>query len=171
MDELRLGGKNLLLNSWHCYNRPSLLDLEKRVIESSIDEENVLILPCSMARPYDRSRTHRRMREVFAGEGYNIDEYLQVVISSIGIVPEQFWNDSAVVSYNSGVPDVYRTLRLARNFFSRFKFKRVVSVLSYEPYRDVLRICEKEQLIEQLVEIPVRSRQFHVSTVRRRSRG
>jgi hypothetical protein len=68
-----------------------------------------------------------------------------------------FWEDPIVAAYDSGVPDVYRVLRLMRAFFSRARYQQVIDCLEFEPYRDCLRIIERERLVGAIIDGPPRN--------------
>ena len=73
------------------------------------------------------------------------------MITSIGIVPEELWENPVVGSYDAGVPDIYRLLRLARTFFSSHSYDKVIDCLSFEPYSDILRILRAEGHFQELI--------------------
>ncbi len=143
--------KSLLLNGWQSYGRPSVRVLEHllRTVPAAVSRAAV-VLPCSLRRPYDQSRTHRKIYTVLKERGYDLGEFHKVVITSLGVLPEEMWNLPQVLAYDAGVPDVYRILRLARVWFARARYQLVVDCLQFQPYRDVLRILHKESLIPKL---------------------
>jgi len=74
----------------------------------------------------------------------NADE---IVVSSLGVVPSAHWEDPIVLAYDSGVPDIYRVLRLMRSYFRKVRYDQIIDCLEFEPYRDCLRIIHGEGLV------------------------
>jgi hypothetical protein len=81
-----------------------------------------------------------------------------VVISSVGVLPEHLWNHPVALAYDAGVPDIYRTLRLVREFFSARRYEKIVDCLEFQPYTDCLEIAQREGLIGCLAPGPRRRR-------------
>ena len=74
----------------------------------------------------------------------HIDE---IVVSSIGVVPRNLWDHPVVQAYDSGVPDIYRILRIMRAFFRKARYAIVVDCLEFAPYSDCLSIIAREGLV------------------------
>jgi hypothetical protein len=145
----------LLLAGWQSYGRPSVRALEAAVAAVRPRATVAVVLPCAMRRPYDKSKTHRRLYRLLADNGHEVSEMHRIVISSLGVLPEEVWSTPQVLSYDAGVPDVYRLLRLARGYFSAKKYSSVFDCLQFEPYSDVLRIIAGEGAISNLVRLPL----------------
>jgi hypothetical protein len=131
---------------WQSYGRPEVLDFDQRVLRlAAASASTAALLPCARRRPYYESKTHKRftgaLREMNTG---SVDE---IVISSLGVIPSSFWSDPVVLAYDSGVPDVYRVLRIMRAFFFRARYETVIDCLEFEPYRDCIKIIHSEGLI------------------------
>ena len=77
-----------------------------------------------------------------------------MVVSSIGIVPEVYWDDPVVAAYDSGVPDIYRILRLMRLYFRKAPYIEVIDCLEFKPYSDCLQIVKREGLIHTMRDGP-----------------
>ena len=134
----------LLLNGWQSYGRSSVLALEETAECVPASREIAAVLPCARRRPYDHSRTHRRIYALLEEHGYHLDQIHLIVITALGVLPREVWNDPRVLGYDAGVPDIYRTLRLVRSYFGRRPYRLVIDCLQFEPYRDVLRITQRE---------------------------
>jgi hypothetical protein len=142
------------LTGWQSYGRPEILDFCSRVIASAAaGTATAVVLPCARRRPYRLSKTHKRLGRDLDGA---LKPFEEIVISSLGVIPSAFWNDPVVLAYDSGVPDIYRVLRLMRAFFTRARYHQVVDCLEFEPYRDCLRIIQREGLIGAIREGPAR---------------
>jgi predicted RNA-binding protein len=140
---------------WQSYGRPELLDFEERVAAAALDRHPIaVLLPCARRRPYRLSRTHKRLWQGLATQTLRQSEVDQIVISSLGVIPQAFWEDPVVLAYDSGVPDIYRVLRLMRSYFAPRRYQTVVDCLEFEPYRDCLRIIEREGLVGRIAEGP-----------------
>jgi hypothetical protein len=143
--------QHLPLTGWQSYGRPEVLALNTLVEKSAqAKKKSAVLLPCARKRPYAESKTHRRIwRELKAS---SVDPAMvdQLVVSSIGIVPEILWNDPVVLAYDSGVPDIYRVLRLMRIYFRKAHYEVVIDCLEFKPYSDCLRIVAREGMIGEV---------------------
>jgi predicted RNA-binding protein len=154
--------KTLMLNGWQSYGRPSIRLLENAVAQIIPDAKIAAALPCSYTRPYDRSHTHKQIYRILTEEGYDLDKVHLVVITSLGVLPQEVWTLPQVIKYDSGVPDIYRVLRLVRSFFSKANYDCVLDCLQYMPYSDVLTIAHREGAIKQIRKIPVPKKRHFV---------
>jgi predicted RNA-binding protein len=156
--------KTLMLNGWQSYGRPSIRLLEKAVEQTVSDARIAAALPCSYTRPYDRSHTHKQIYRILTEAGYDLNQVHLVVITSLGVLPQEVWTLPQVMKYDAGVPDIYRILRLARSFFSKANYDCVLDCLQFTPYSDVLTIAHREGAIKELRKIPVpKKRHFVIS--------
>jgi hypothetical protein len=161
--------KTLLLTSWQAYGRPSILRLEKEVAKIPVRGNGAVMLPCSFKRPYDTSPTHRRIYAELEQLGYEIKRLHKVVITSLGVIPEELWAAPAVLQYDAGVPDLYRLLRLLRTFFSTRSYPYVLDCSEFPPFSDLLQIVYRDGLINDLRRLAFRSsRAFYVRNPNRR---
>jgi predicted RNA-binding protein len=136
------------LTGWQSYGRAEVQRLAREISELPCSgRRRAVALPCSRMRPYNRSKTHRRLWRELTSAKIERDTVDILVISSIGVVPEAFWNHPVVLRYDSGVPDIYRVLRLMRSFFSTHRYDLVVDCLEFQPYSDCLGIATREGLI------------------------
>ena len=156
-DNAAVAAGKIALTGWQSYGRPEILDFEERVLATRPEQgTTAILLPCARRRPYSRSKTHIRMWKGLAERGINKGAIDEIVISSLGVVPQQFWEDPVVLAYDSGVPDIYRVLRLMRSYFAARPYSVVVDCLEFEPYRDCLRILGREGLFERILDGPAR---------------
>ena len=138
----------LPLTGWQSYGRPEIQALSRQIIGSARAEAQVaVLLPCARKRPYAQSKTHRRIWRGLEEGGVDLSAVDKIVVSSIGIVPEKFWNHPVVAAYDFGVPDIYRILRLMRLFFRKAHYTTVIDCLEFRPYSDCLDIVAREGLI------------------------
>lgn len=134
---------------WQSYGRPEVLAFEDRALAHAVAASSTaVLLPCARGRPYGGSKTHARLRKGLAERDLGAAD--QIVVSSLGVIPQALWGDPVVLAYDSGVPDIYRVLRLMRGFFGRTRYARVVDCLEFEPYRDCLRIIHREGLVGEI---------------------
>jgi hypothetical protein len=156
-------GRRLILNGWQSYGRPSVLALENAFTAITPKAEVAAVLPCALRRPYDRSRTHKRIYRLLVETGYELNKLHRIVVTSLGVLPEELWQMPQVLAYDAGVPDIYRILRLARKYFGYFRYAQVLDCLQFEPYSDVLRIVQKEGLIGEIIKIRIPGKKhFHI---------
>ena len=157
------GSKLIRLSSWQSYGRPDVLRFELAVDEICKTKSVAVVLPCSRKRPYGASRTHKKIWQALRKLGYEPGAVDQLVVTSLGVVPEPLWEHPVVVGYDAGVPDIYRVLRLARRFFGRNLYAHVIDCLQFAPYSDIFRILQREGILKRLSRGPVsRSRQFYL---------
>jgi hypothetical protein len=154
--------KTLMLNGWQSYGRPSIRSLENTVAQIIPAAKIAAALPCSYTRPYDRSRTHKQIYRILTEQGYDLSKVHLVVITSLGVLPQEVWTLPQVIKYDAGVPDIYRVLRLVRSFFSKANYDCVLDCLQYMPYSDVLTIAHREGIIKQLRKISVPKKRHFV---------
>lgn len=134
---------------WQSYGRPEILDFEARVLSKVTSTSRVVVLlPCARRRPYGGSKTHRRLLGGLSDPDVHGAD--QIVISSLGVIPRPFWGDPVVLAYDSGVPDIYRVLRLMRAYFGQARYEAAIDCLEFEPYRDCLQIIQREGLIGEI---------------------
>ena len=142
---------------WQSYGRPEVLGFTRRALAAGeTSQDTVILWPCARRRPYQESKTHKRLLKGLPRIGVMPDESDHVVVSSLGVIPRSLWTDSVVMSYDSGVPDIYRILRLMRAYFRQHRYRSAVDCLEFEPYRDCLRILRSEGLFERVIEGPSR---------------
>lgn len=147
--------KTIILNGWQSYGRQSVRVIEKYIKSISTNRKICATLPCSLVRPYNKSQTHKRIYRILEDEGYNIDELHKVVITSLGVLPEEIWKLPQVLRYDAGVPDIYRTLRIVRSYFRHVDYDYVLDCLQFSPYSDTLKIAHNEGIIREIIKIPV----------------
>jgi hypothetical protein len=143
------------LTGWQSYGRPEILALGNLIADSARAHHTTAVaLPCARRRPYPSSKTHRRIWEKLKLKGIEPTRVDRLVVSSIGIVPEAYWDHPVILAYDSGVPDIYRILRLMRRYFQRARYTNVVDCLEFKPYSDCLQIIAREGLICSVLPTP-----------------
>ena len=143
------------LTGWQSYGRPEILQLNKLIADTAVaTHETAVLLPCARRRPYQSSKTHRRIWEKLKLHGVDPIDVDRLVVSSIGIVPEYCWDHPVVLGYDFGVPDIYRILRLMRQFFKKARYSRVIDCLEFQPYSDCLQIVSREGLVDVILPLP-----------------
>jgi predicted RNA-binding protein len=157
--------KLIRLSSWQAYGRPEILQFEAAVDQVWKSKSVAVLLPCSRKRPYGSSRTHQKIWKILKGLGHEPKRVDQVVITSLGVVPEALWDHPVVMRYDAGVPDVYRVLRLARRFFARNSYTRIIDCLQFVPYSDIFKILQREKIVKRVSYcVASKSRQFYLKT-------
>ena len=153
------------ITNWQSYGRRELSELRERIDKwSSLSEASILVaLPCSKKRPYNGSRTHRKILTILSTDGLDVESLDYCVVTSIGLVPEHFWVDPVVQAYDSGVPDIYRVLNQVRRFLKNNKYRAVLDCLDFRPYSDILNIAKLERLIEDVIVGPKARRSRNIA--------
>jgi hypothetical protein len=140
--------QRLPLTGWQSYGRPEVLALSKLIERSAKATFDAAVLfPCARKRPYAKSKTHRRIWRELEAQSVDRSKIDSLVVSSIGIVPEALWEHPVVLAYDSGVPDIYRILRLMRAYFQRARYSVVIDCLEFKPYSDCLQIIAREGMV------------------------
>jgi hypothetical protein len=142
------GPIRIRLTGWQSYGRPEVLALND-LVESvaCANHRTAVLLPCARGRPYQNSKTHRRIWKHLHSHSVDQGRVDSLVVSSIGVVPEALWDHPVVLSYDSGVPDIFRILRLMRKYFQKARYAAVVDCLEFKPYSDCLQIVAREGLV------------------------
>jgi len=91
-----------VLSSFHSYNRKYVKDILDEMGNSTATKSKCLLLPCSAHRPYNTSKTHQEIYNMIP----NIDDYYKVVVTTIGPVPEEYWQHPFILSYTNSYPDL-----------------------------------------------------------------
>jgi predicted RNA-binding protein len=138
----------LPLTGWQSYGRPEVLALNKLIEKSACAASSTaVVLPCARKRPYAKIKTHDRIWRALEGQSVERSKVDSLVVSSIGIVPEALWQHPVVLAYDSGVPDIYRILRLMRIYFRKARYSLVINCLEFKPYSDCLQIIAREGIV------------------------
>jgi predicted RNA-binding protein len=155
---------NNLLNTWHSFSRPEVIRLQERMCHHIAQCDVFLMLPCSRHRPYGDSRTHTRLaRQLHDLIPRCAERAERVVVTSLGVVPEAFWREPLVMSYDAGAVDLWRVFQLLRMFFTVNKARSVIDCLSFKPYSDMLSLLKTLGTVHDVSRpLRVRWRSFHV---------
>jgi Domain of unknown function (DUF5591) len=142
------GPFRIKFTGWQSYGRPEVRAFNE-LVESigSASHETAVLLPCARRRPYQNSKTHRRIWKRLRAHSIEQGHVDSLVVSSIGIVPEALWGHPIVLAYDSGVPDIFRILRLMRRYFQKSRYAFVIDCLEFKPYSDCLQIVAREGLV------------------------
>jgi Domain of unknown function (DUF5591) len=149
-EAVRLRKRRLYLTSWQSYGRPSVRALEREAMRIRPTACAAVALPCSLARPYGRSKTHKRFYDALKAHGHDVSKMHRVVMTGLGVLPEELWSAPEVLAYDTGVPDIYRLLRVSRDYFRQAKYMTVIDCLQFKPYNDILAILRREGVIRRL---------------------
>ena len=141
-DHLLEGKKNLVISSFHAYDRSYVRETldEMSNFKTQTTKEKCVLLPCAARRPYFKSQKHKKL---YAEIGSNIDEYYKVVITTIGAVPEEFWEHPLVLSYENHYPDLWDVYLRCKKFFvnNKDRFKEIRNFHRYEPFLEIIKMC------------------------------
>jgi predicted RNA-binding protein len=155
IDAANHGSEPLRFTGWQSYGRRDLIQLSKKIEQEAVAKSRIaVLLPCARARPYNRSKTHQRIWRALREEDIEPSNVDQIVVSSIGVVPHKYWDNPLVLSYDSGVPDIYRILRLSRAYFAKARYRCVIDCLQFPPYSDCIAIIGREGLFHEIREGP-----------------
>ncbi len=140
------------------YSRPEILDFDKKVYkEFKPQNKSLAIVPCTQGKPY-----HKRKYKVdstftkISGKGkdklqqyLNDDSYDKIVLTSLGLIPREYWLDPVVLNYDTGTRDMWKLLCLCKRFFEKNQYEKYVVLVKFKPYRDIIRLLIDIGIIER----------------------
>lgn len=128
-------------NSWQSYGRSYIREFNVKIQKFKKVKKNALLLPCTKSRPYYKEKTIYASQDSEEFRNYfNNPDYHKIVISNIGIVPEEFWNDPVAIKYSAGVPDIWRIYKLVDHYFKSIKFHHIVCYVEFSPYIEIVEL-------------------------------
>jgi len=148
----------IILSNINSYSRPDLLELDNKIYnEFTPENKKVVILPCSSSRPYHKrkfkigSNTNTSGKNKFIIQDYidNKSDYDKLVLTSAGIVPQEYWKHPIIMTYNTGTRDLWKLLILCKNFFTKNKYDKYEIVVGLKPYRDIIRLLICMNVIDE----------------------
>jgi hypothetical protein len=148
------------LTTWHSYNRAEVRDFDSAITDFRQTKPGILFIPCAKARPYQNSQAHRRLMRVAHDAGLDVGRMDIVVITSIGPIPEPYWELEFVQRYDTGVRDIYRLLLQTRSLLKNTNYVEAWDLMSFAPYSDMLRLLHRDGYLPELKRLP---------TIRRRN--
>ncbi|WP_020398671.1 DUF5591 domain-containing protein [Kordiimonas gwangyangensis] len=134
----------IILSNWHSYLRPDIRRFEAEVPTLEQQNKKILLLPCGKKRPYHQSPTYKNLTGRLFEAGYDLEDYDQVVVTSLGFIPKETWEHSIVMRYDTGVRDLYRMLVMGRRLLKNCFYEEALDCLSFRPYRDLVSILGME---------------------------
>ena len=140
----------IVLTNWHAYTRTSFRNYDELLKEYKSTKRKALFMPCSKKRPYSGSPTHSRIFRRLKDDELNLSEYELIVITSVGPVPEKFWNEEVILRYDTGIRDLYRLLSQTRRLLQGCSFEHVIDVLPVCQYGDILDIMVLEGRLPEI---------------------
>jgi hypothetical protein len=149
-DFYREAGVDIKLTTWHSYNRADVRSYDELTLNFCQRHSGVLFIPCSKKRPYPASATHRRLLQSARENGIDIEHLDKIVITSLGPVPEQYWDNWIVKAYDTGIRDIYRLFLQLKNLLRNTTYTEAWDLMSFAPYSDILRLCHLEGLLPPL---------------------
>jgi uncharacterized protein DUF5591 len=135
------------LTTWHSYNRPDVRAFDAIIAGFRQTKAGVLFIPCAKARPYHRSQSHRRLMSTARAAGLELDQLDTIVITSIGPVPEAYWEHNFVLRYDTGVRDIYRLMLQLKTLLKHTSYVEAWDLMPLLPYSDIIRLLHLEGLL------------------------
>lgn len=146
-------GNDIRLTTWHSYNRADVRGIDALICGFKQSRPGVMFIPCAKARPYPKSRAHQRLMRLAIQSGLDLDCFDKIVITSLGPIPEPYWELDLVQRYDTGVRDMYRLLVQARALLRNTEYQTAWDLMSFSPYSDLLRILHLEGYLPKLSRI------------------
>jgi len=147
-------GSQIRLTTWHSYNRADVRQIDKVIADFRPSRPGVLFIPCAKARPYTKSQAHQRLMRQLEGAGLNPQTFDKIVITSLGPIPEAYWEADLVQRYDTGVRDIYRLLVQCRSLLKKASYRTAWDLMTFAPYSDLLRMLHLEGYLPKLRRVP-----------------
>ena len=128
--------RKITVATWQTYGRSYIQELDKKIEKYQSTKPKLMILPCTGSKPYNHNNLNI--------EEYKNQNYHKLVITSIGIIPEEFWLDPTILTYTTGVPDIWRVYNLVKQYFIKNKYNEILCYLDYTPYIEIMELINKE---------------------------
>ena len=155
------------LTTYHSYSRADVRAFDSQISGFRQSHPTVLFIPCAKARPYYKSQSYRRLLGQARAVGIDVKHADQIVITSLGPVPQRFWELDIVQRYDTGVRDVYRLFLQTKALLSRTKYRFAWDLMSFAPYSDMLRMLHLEGILPIPQRLPT-ARRRNIPVYRRR---
>ncbi len=133
-----------LCSSTNALTRPEVLRHKKRIEERYVPPASpdvLLLLPCSMKKPYSTSRSHKKMREVLFNTRGWTSVHEVILTSPLGVVPRELEGVYPVRAYDIGVAGVWNAseVELIRDMLrTLLSMKKYRAVVCHFPDKDVV---------------------------------
>lgn len=140
--------KSIPLTQNISYSRPEILEFDKKVYKEFKPKNKFLaLIPCTQGKPYHKRKykSNSSFTKISGGgkdilHSYINDEsYDKIVLTSLGLIPQENWLDSVVLNYDTGTRDMWKLLCMCKRFFLKNKYEKYVVLVKFKPYRDIIR--------------------------------
>lgn len=142
------------LTTWHSYGRSECRAYDALLTAFRPKFPDAVFLPCAKSRPYQRARSHQKLIGQLRAHGIDPDRCDKIVITSMGPVPEEWWDHELVRRYDTGVRDIYRMLIQCRILLRHTHYAHAWDLLSFAPYCDLLGLLHLERIIPMPQRLP-----------------
>ena len=123
-DKSKERNKDFIITTTSAYFRPEMKEYMNRVYKFKSTKKNCVLTPCSADKPYP-AKLHKEVMNLFP----NKDWHLVVVSGVVGVAPEELWKH--MPHYDAGIPNEWRILNTAADYFSRNKYDNIIVYLDY----------------------------------------
>jgi hypothetical protein len=144
----KINSKNIPLTHNNSYSRPEILEFDEKIYNTfKSNSKQLVIIPCTQGKPY-----HKRKPKIdssftkISGNGkhllhsyINDESYDKIVLTSLGLIPQDNWLDDTVMKYDTGTRDLWKLLCLCKRFFLKYKYEKYIVLVKFKPYRDIIR--------------------------------
>lgn len=116
-------GREILITNNGSYHRPEIIDYFQHLDAYTPTKRNVVLVPCAADKPYPAPMHQAvldRMPEDF---------YLANITGVLGVVPMDLW--PVMPMYDSGIPNEWRLVNVAREYFKRNEHDRIVVYIDF----------------------------------------
>ncbi|MBD3351036.1 MAG: hypothetical protein GF364_06080 [Candidatus Lokiarchaeota archaeon] len=145
----------LLCSTNLSYNNPEVLKFQERVKNRCYPQSDVLmaiLLPCSMGKPYSKSRSHRKFLKIIRKTSGDLYQRISqaIVTSPLGLVPRYIEDIYPAAHYDISVTGKwdYEEIRVTglciRDWLEKFDKDIPIIAYLYGGYRDSLESVENE---------------------------
>jgi hypothetical protein len=115
--------KQFIVTNNGSFHRPEVLEFIGKVSKYKPTKRKVVLVPCAADKPYP-SEMHKVVLDLLPP-----DYYLAIATGVLGIVPFDLWNE--MPWYDSGLPNEWRLMNVAKDYFFRNEHDHIVVYADY----------------------------------------
>jgi len=116
-------GSDILITNNGSYHRPEITDYFEHLNAYVPTKKKVVLVPCAADKPYPAPMHAEVLKRMPS------DFYLANITGVIGVVPQDLW--PVMPQYDSGIPNEWRLVNVAREYFKRTQHTDIVVYIDF----------------------------------------
>lgn len=116
-------GSEILITNNGSYHRPEIQGYFEHLHNYTPTKKKVVLVPCAADKPYP-APLHSDVLSMMPS-----DFYLANITGVIGVVPQDLW--PVMPQYDSGIPNEWRLVNIARDYFKRTKHTDIIVYIDF----------------------------------------